>query len=159
MQLGRKWWDLTTALEYFCMFILGHTICCFDGKWCYVIWLYANLSATLEMMWHHHWQQHGKYTQEHSICYTMLLSLFAMFIWWPYILFRQEVASHHLSLHQPECNLAGSDVTSPLSTGSQQKPYGHHECFLVEKIVSNILKKAHGRNFDKRDDVHVIHWL
>ena len=29
------------------------------------------------------------------------------------------------------------------------KPYGHHGCYLVEKVVSNILKKAHGRKFDK----------
>ena len=30
------------------------------------------------------------------------------------------------------------------TTGSQHKPYGHHGCYLVEKVVSNILKKAYG---------------
>ena len=33
--------------------------------------------------------------------------------------------------------------------GSQHKPYGHHECYLAVKIVSNILKKAQGRKFEK----------
>ena len=34
---------------------------------------------------------------------------------------------------------------------SQHKPYhyGHHGFYLVEKIVSNILKKALGRTFDR----------
>ena len=57
--------------------------------------------------------------------------------------------SLHLMLCQPECNLTGSDETSPLTTGSQHKQNGHHGCYLVEKIVSNILKKAHGQNIDK----------
>ena len=59
------------------------------------------------------------------------------------------MTSHNLPLRQPECNLAGYDVKSLLTTDSQHKPYGHQGCYLVEKIVSNILKKAHYGKFDK----------
>ena len=59
------------------------------------------------------------------------------------------MTSRHFTLRQPECNLPGSDVTSPLTPGSQHKPYGHHGCYLVEKVVLNILMKGHGRKFDK----------
>ena len=44
-------------------------------------------------------------------------------------------------------NIVGNDVTSPLTKGSQHYPYGHQGCYLVGKIVSNILKK----HIDKRN--------
>ena len=70
----------------------------------------------------------------------MLLSTFAMLNWWPYMLFWRVMTSHHLTLRQSECNLAGSDATYH---------NGHHGCYLAVKTVSNILKKAQGRNFEK----------
>ena len=52
--------------------------------------------------------------------------------------------------------LAGNDVTKPLTmpTGSQNKQYGHHGCYLVEEIVSNTFKKAHSRNFERVDVIN-----
>ena len=47
----------------------------------------------------------------------------------------QEMASHHLTLCQTECNLAGNDGLSPMTMGGQYKPYGHHECYIVDKVV------------------------
>ena len=38
---------------------------------------------------------------------------------------------------------------SPLTMGSHHKPYRHHGCYLAVKIVSNTLKKAQGRKFEK----------
>ena len=57
--------------------------------------------------------------------------------------------THHLTLRQPECNLTGNDVMSPLATDSQHQPYCQNGCHLADYIVSNILMKAHGRKFDK----------
>ena len=65
------------------------------------------------------------------------------------ILFWREMTSRHLTLRQPECNLAGNDVTSPLATDSQHQSYCKNGCHLADYIVSNILMKAHGRKFDK----------
>ena len=47
-------------------------------------------------------------------------------------------------LRQSECNLAGSDATSPLTMDSKVNIYhnDHHKCYLDVQIVSNILKKA-----------------
>ena len=60
----------------------------------------------------------------------MLLSNFAMFMlfWW-------EMTTD-------------SVVTSPLTTGSKDTPYGHHGWYLVKNVFS-ILKKVHSRNIDK----------
>ena len=33
--------------------------------------------------------------------------------------------------------------------GPSSMYYGHHGCYLAVKVVSNILKKAHGRKFQK----------
>ena len=44
----------------------------------------------------------------------------------------------------------GNDVTSPLMTDSQHQPYCQNGCYLAEYIVYNILKKTHGRKFDKK---------
>ena len=60
-----------------------------------------------------------------------------------------EMRSCHLTLDQSESNLTGSDVASPLTMGSQHKPYGHPGCYLAVKIVSYILKKAQDRKFEK----------
>ena len=80
----------------------------------------------------------------------MPLCTFVMLKYWSYIMFWWKNTSRHLTLRQLECILAGNDVRSPLTTGSQiSNPYGHHECYLVDEIVSNILKKAYDRKFDK----------
>ena len=52
----------------------------------------------------------------------MLLTTFAKLNRWPYMLFWQEMTSRHLTLRQSECNLAGSDETSPLSMDSKHIP-------------------------------------
>ena len=62
--------------------------------------------------------------------------------WW-------EMTSRHLMLRQSECNLAESDATSPLSMDSNIYHDSHHGCYLAVEIVSNILKKAQGRKFEK----------
>ena len=33
--------------------------------------------------------------------------------------------------------------------GPSSMYYGHHGCYKAVKVVSNILKKAHGRKFEK----------
>ena len=60
-----------------------------------------------------------------------------------YMLFGRDF--NNFTLCQPEYNLEGNNVMSPLTTGSQHKPYGHHGCYLVKEIVFNIMKKGHGR--------------
>ena len=50
-----------------------------------------------------------------------------------------------LKLHKTKRNLAVNDFISPQTTSSQQKPYGRNGCYLVEKNVAIILKKAHNR--------------
>ena len=82
--------------------------------------------------------------------FTHECSTFVMFKWWLYMLFWREMKTHHLTLRQPESNLAGNDVTSPLTTRSHN--ISHMVIMDATKLKRLFLQGSYRQDYVKFKD-------
>ena len=69
--------------------------------------------------------------------------------WWPYMLFWREMTSRHLTYANLSATLQEVMRRHHCQWTVNIYHNSHHGCYLAVKIVSNILKKAQGRKFEK----------